>query len=297
MQTTLDSFVVVKRCSPKEGKLKPNDEKATPVMDDCAEFPDVASSSNTSTTGNGTNEKNDVHPVAAAFKQKHAEMIRIVPENNQKQRKSSDDSFSSIDNAKQNIVTAYSVESKESSLSSSYAALPEHLKEDELSGNANLKDDDDPYLIKRRFVDNQRLMFSTALREITQGEKRSCWFWFVLPTEPYIVNGMERGSAMNKRYALRGDEEAIAYLQCEVVEGVNLRQNYIDILRAIEKQLKQGNTMQWLFGPLDDVKALSSFRLFERIATKMEDKELRDLCSTVLDLTKKKKNKFKRRFV
>ena len=37
--------------------------------------------------------------------------------------------------------------------------------------------------------------------------------WFLIPTPPYVVDGKERGSIRNQRYALRSDEEVREYLR------------------------------------------------------------------------------------
>ena len=128
-----------------------------------------------------------------------------------------------------------------------------------------------------------RIMFDTALSEIQAGQKQSCWLWFILPTAPYIVNGIERGSTMNRRYALRSDDECMAFLNY-TCGNVSLRHHYMEILNAIQMQLSCGNTMHNLFGPSDDVKAISSFRLFARIANLMQDDELANVCRRVLDM-------------
>ena len=46
-------------------------------------------------------------------------------------------------------------------------------------------------------------MFDTALREIIDGKKESCWIWFVFPAADF-----PGGSATNKFYALGSGEEA-----------------------------------------------------------------------------------------
>lgn len=163
-------------------------------------------------------------------------------------------------------------------------------------GPNQIDTDNDPFNLDR-FIRTQRIMFSTALSEIQEdGQKQSCWLWFVLPTSPYIVNGVERGSAMNRRFALRSNAECMAYLSCVSSDGMSLRQNYVDMLTAIQKQLMRGNAMRNMFGSLDDVKAISSFRLFQRIAKLMEDEELETLCRKVLELatTSSKKGSRKR---
>ncbi|CAJ1446705.1 unnamed protein product [Effrenium voratum] len=65
----------------------------------------------------------------------------------------------------------------------------------------------------RRFSVPQKTVYSRALREIGNGQKESCWMWFLIPTPPYVVDGKERGSIRNQRYALRSDEEVREYLR------------------------------------------------------------------------------------
>ena len=153
-------------------------------------------------------------------------------------------------------------------------------------------DDDDPHNIYERFVVNQQMMFPQALSEIRQGQKRSCWFWFVLPCAPYVVNGSERGSSMNRHFALRGDEAVKAYLAYKDEETkFSLRQNYILIVSAISQQLKYGNSLLNMLGPLDKDKAISSFKLFGRIAKQINDQELEQVCDRALELSSKTNKK------
>mmetsp|Transcript_58450 Transcript_58450/g.174100 ORF Transcript_58450/g.174100 Transcript_58450/m.174100 type:complete len:291 (-) Transcript_58450:962-1834(-) len=163
-------------------------------------------------------------------------------------------------------------------------------KESERNDGSNTRDetgsnreDDDPHDLYERFVYTQRMMLPCALREIRAGYKESCWLWFVFPTAPYVVDGVERGSGINRRYALRGDAAAAAYLRFER-DGVNLRSNYYSVARAVREQLKDGNSMGELFGHMDEPKAVSSFRLFERIAGEIGDEELQSVCRDVLGL-------------
>jgi uncharacterized protein (DUF1810 family) len=149
---------------------------------------------------------------------------------------------------------------------------------------------EDPHGIYDRFIQSHALDFKTALREINEGEKQGCWIWFMLPTSPYVVNGEERGSEMNRLYALRGDNAVAAFLTFETVDGVNLRKNYIGLLKAIRRQQQMGNTLRWMFGSVDDSKAISSFQLFERVGRDMGDEELYNLCRQVLDLCAKERS-------
>jgi uncharacterized protein (DUF1810 family) len=138
---------------------------------------------------------------------------------------------------------------------------------------------DDPHDLHSRFIQKQEVYFTRALMEIRQGQKQSHWLWYVLPTAPYIVEGQEQGSEMNRSFALRGDS-AKAYLQIK-----SLRSNYYQICKAIESQLKFGNTMYHLFGPLDQNKVVSSWKLFRDTSSKLGDYDLANLCLNLLNLS------------
>lgn len=140
------------------------------------------------------------------------------------------------------------------------------------------RDPKDPHNLNARFIDNQQVFFSQALGEMRQGKKRGHWLWFILPTDPYMVNGQEVGSEMNRFYALRKDAP-VAYLKTEV-----LRNNYVQICKAIEGQLQYGNRMEHLFGSMDRSKVLSSWKLFHATAKKLGDDELANLCQNLLQL-------------
>jgi len=116
----------------------------------------------------------------------------------------------------------------------------------------------------RRYTVLQKSVHPRAVREIRNGRKESCWMWFVLPTPPFVVGGVERGSARNRAYALRSDAEARAYLQFEA-DGVSLRRNYVEMMCAVREQLSAGRKPLTLFGHIDEPKLRSSARLFERI--------------------------------
>lgn len=59
------------------------------------------------------------------------------------------------------------------------------------------RDPSDPYNLNR-FIDGHKRSFSIAVEEMESGTKLSHWIWFVVPTPPYIVNGVERGSSANQ---------------------------------------------------------------------------------------------------
>jgi len=134
----------------------------------------------------------------------------------------------------------------------------------------------------RRFTDAQKGVFPRALREIQAGRKTTCWMWFIIPTPPYIVNGVEKGSSQNRKYALRSDAEGLAYLGF-THDGVSLRNNYFEIMCAILDQLRSGRSMASLVGHFDGPKLISSALFFERL-TRSTDQELHDVLAEVLDL-------------
>lgn len=134
----------------------------------------------------------------------------------------------------------------------------------------------DPYCL-HRFTDKQRDVQPIALWEVLKGRKETCWMWFVVPTPPHFVNGVERGSSNNRRYALQSDAEARAYLAFED-RGVELRSNYIEMMAAVRNQLSAGRMP---FGRMDEPKLKSSLRMFERIAREDSDVDLYTIISEV----------------
>ena len=56
-------------------------------------------------------------------------------------------------------------------------------------------------------------MYSIAVSEIKAGKKTSHWMWFIFPQ----MDGLGL-SEKSKKYSIRSSEEAIAYLQHELLE-------------------------------------------------------------------------------
>merc|ERR1712118_318249 len=109
------------------------------------------------------------------------------------------------------------------------------------------------------------------------------WSWFMLPTPPFIVDGVEMGFAANRRFAIRSDEEACAFLHFRD-NGVDLRRNFVAMIVAICHQLNEGKSVVRLLGEDDEPKLKSSVVFFSRIARMDGDVELADLCKQVLGL-------------
>ncbi|CAE7742959.1 unnamed protein product [Symbiodinium microadriaticum] len=149
-----------------------------------------------------------------------------------------------------------------------------------IASNTAMLESDDPFNI-RRFADQQRKHYSTALQEVRDGQKRSHWMWYVFPTPPYVQNGAECGSPTNKFYAIRSDEEAAAYLSFEE-DGICLRKNYMEMVQAVLQQLRLGTSVLDLMGEADEPKFRKSLQFFSRVAKQSKDRELQEVCDDAL---------------
>ncbi len=111
----------------------------------------------------------------------------------------------------------------------------------------------DPFDLER-FVDaqNTRGVHDRAVAELRRGRKTSHWMWFVFPQ----IAGLGH-SAMSRRYALSGADEAKAYLQHPIL-GPRLLQ-----VSTIVAQTR-GGTAERIFGGIDAQKLRSSMSLFFR---------------------------------
>eukprot|EP00929_Paragymnodinium_shiwhaense_P041778 TRINITY_DN21699_c0_g2_i1.p1 TRINITY_DN21699_c0_g2~~TRINITY_DN21699_c0_g2_i1.p1 ORF type:complete len:218 (+),score=17.44 TRINITY_DN21699_c0_g2_i1:65-718(+) len=160
------------------------------------------------------------------------------------------------------------------------------------TGSSKLSED--PFGL-HRYTDAQRESFKQALSEIEGGRKTSHWIWYVVPTPPYMVNGIERGSQINQFYAVRSDEEGAAYLGFQA-NGVHLGENYVQIMKAILAQLGAGVDGVTLMGSLDAAKLHSSVTFFGRVASEARKTdssapsvatEVADVCNAILSRLKR----------
>jgi uncharacterized protein (DUF1810 family) len=111
----------------------------------------------------------------------------------------------------------------------------------------------DPYDL-RRFLDAQEGDYERALAEIRSGQKRSHWMWYIFPQ----LDGLGF-SPTAKRYAIKGLEEARAYLDHPVL-GPRL-------LACAEAALGvEGKSATQVFGSPDDLKLRSSATLFAAVS-------------------------------
>lgn len=103
----------------------------------------------------------------------------------------------------------------------------------------------------QRFIDAQNYNFQSALEEIRNGRKTSCWMWYVFPQ----ICGLGY-SFMAKQYEIHNLQEARDYLGNEI-----LRSRLEEICQAA---LEVDSDDPFLvFGSPDDRKLKSSMTLFE----------------------------------
>ncbi len=116
-------------------------------------------------------------------------------------------------------------------------------------GHSGRPGTEDPFDLIR-FVRAQERDYPRALSEITAGQKRTHWMWFVFPQ----LDGLGT-SAVSKRYAIESAEEARAYLAHPVL-GPRL-------LSCAEAALGvAGRSANEIFGSPDDLKLRSCATLF-----------------------------------
>ncbi len=103
-----------------------------------------------------------------------------------------------------------------------------------------------------RFIDAQERVLPQVRRELTEGQKRSHWMWFVFPQ----IAGLGH-SVMSQRYAIASLAEAQDYL-ADPVLGPRLTE-----LTALVNQV-QGRSAHAIFGSPDDAKFHSCMTLFHK---------------------------------
>ena len=92
--------------------------------------------------------------------------------------------------------------------------------------------------------------YNTALSEIKEGSKQTCWIWYIFPQIIGLGN-----SLISKQYSITDIEEAKEYLENET-----LRSRLIEISQAL---LDLENTDARTVMGYDDVKLKSSMTLFK----------------------------------
>jgi uncharacterized protein (DUF1810 family) len=105
-----------------------------------------------------------------------------------------------------------------------------------------------------RFVSAQDGMYEAALAEISAGDKRTHWMWFVFPQ----IAGLGT-STTAQRYAIASLDEARAYLAHPVL-GPRLLECATALVEGDETDEER------IFGPVDAMKLRSSMTLFTHAA-------------------------------
>jgi uncharacterized protein (DUF1810 family) len=106
----------------------------------------------------------------------------------------------------------------------------------------------------KRFLDAQERDYATALKEITNGHKRSHWMWYIFPQ----IGGLGY-SEMAKRYAIKDLSEAAAYLKHPI-----LGSRLIEISNAL-LAIGSSNATEVMGSP-DDLKLRSCMTLFSQVS-------------------------------
>ena len=101
-----------------------------------------------------------------------------------------------------------------------------------------------------RFIKMQKIYYSDAFKELTNGKKESHWMWFIFPQ----IKGL--GSSFNAEYyGIKDLEEAKEYWSNDY-----LNNNYLELFEVL-LSLEENNSRH-IFGYTDGVKLKSSLTLF-----------------------------------
>jgi len=111
-----------------------------------------------------------------------------------------------------------------------------------------------------RFVEAQRETYGQALAELTAGEKRSHWMWFIFPQ----IAGLGR-SPMAQSYSIRDAVEARTYLIHPVL-GARL----VECTQAVLGWAGR-KSAEAILGPIDAMKFRSAMTLFEAVSDDAEN--------------------------
>ena len=105
-----------------------------------------------------------------------------------------------------------------------------------------------------RFLTAHKFNYENALREITDGRKRTHWIWFIFPQLAVLGH-----SANAKYYGLSGYDEAKAYYEHPIL-GARLREITMAFLQH------RGESAVDILGDIDAVKVRSCMTLFDAVS-------------------------------
>ena len=107
-----------------------------------------------------------------------------------------------------------------------------------------------------RFLQAQDTDYPIAFNEISEGQKRSHWIWYIFPQQ----KGLGR-SYYSQYYALDGISEAQEYLRHPIL-GERLRA----ICQELLKHKNDKSILQIMGSHIDVVKLKSSMQLFDQVS-------------------------------
>ena len=105
-----------------------------------------------------------------------------------------------------------------------------------------------------RFLTAHKYNYENALREITDGRKRTHWIWFIFPQLAVLGH-----SANAKYYGISGYDEAKAYYEHPIL-GTRLREITMALLQH------RGESAVDILGDIDAVKVRSCMTLFDAVS-------------------------------
>ena len=114
------------------------------------------------------------------------------------------------------------------------------------------------------FIAAHEMMYETALLELSEGQKKSHWMWFIFPQHFGIGK-----SVKSQHFSIHGLDHAKAYFSHRIL-GSNLKNCISATLHNTSS-----NTLQ-LFGQIDSMKFQSSLTLFRYACLSEEDTEQLD---------------------
>ncbi|WP_186474090.1 DUF1810 domain-containing protein [Psychrobacter sp. KCTC 72983] len=100
------------------------------------------------------------------------------------------------------------------------------------------------------FIQAQNTVYPSVIKELTDGQKRTHWMWFIFPQ----VKGLGH-SKTSRRFAIESLEQAKAYLQHEVLGARLIECAELLLLHPNKSALD-------IFGSPDNLKLQSSLTLF-----------------------------------
>ena len=109
-----------------------------------------------------------------------------------------------------------------------------------------------------RYIDQQKIYYDIALKEIKNGYKQNHWMWFIFPQ----LKGLGE-SEISNYYGINGIEEAIEYYNNEY-----LKNNLIEISKELLKV--ENKSINYILGYPDNLKLKSCMTLFELVDKKEE---------------------------